>query len=439
MNFVGSARGQPRHAPRRMSATRAGRSRWAIPAWCLYDVANSTYAAVIVGTVFSTYYTKVVVGNEDGRGDFWWGAVAINVSAIIVAVTSPVMGAIADRSGARRLLWVSYTAVAIGGTASLVLVHRGDVVLGCCLFIVANVGVEGATNFYNAYLPELVAPERMGRISSWGFAAGYVGSLLGLFAALPLVQQGRFDAVWLLIAGMFAILALPALLLVGPGGTKLMPIGLAARHGWTHVGTIFRDVLKLRELKAFLLAYFLYINGVNAAVTFAGPYAQATFGLETPDVIKLFVMVQVAALVGALAMAKPTDVLGPKRVVQFSLVLWCATCLVLIFVRDVRIFWGACVVAGIGLGSVQAASRTFMATLIPKGREDEMFGFYALCGRSSTPLGAATWGLASVLSGSQRVAVFAITPFFLLGLLLVSRVKGGGPTADAVPGDSASR
>ena len=417
-----------------MSASRPRRSRWAVPAWCLYDVANSTYAAVIVGTVFSTYYTKVVVGNEDGRGDFWWGAVAINVSAIIVAVTSPVMGAIADRSGARRLLWCAYTALAIAGTASLVLVHQGDVVLGCVLFVLANVGVEGATNFYNAYLPDIVPPERMGRISAWGFAAGYVGSLLGLGAALPLVQAGRFDAVWLLIAGMFAILALPALLLLGPGGTKLMPIGMAARHGWSHVGSIFREVLKLKELKAFLLAYFLYINGVNAAVAYAGPYAQATFGLTTPDVIKLFVMVQVAALAGALAMAKPSDVLGPKRVVQFSLVLWCITCATLIFVRDVRIFWGACVVAGIGLGSVQAASRTFMATLIPKGREDEMFGFYALCGRSSTPLGAATWGIASVLSGSQRVAVAAITPFFLAGLLLVSRVQGGGPTSTASPG-----
>src|SRR5512135_2946537 len=130
-----------------MSDAPHGRSRWAVPAWCLYDFANSTYAAVIVGTVFSTYYVNVVVGNDTGRGDFWWGTVAVNVSAILVAVSSPVMGAIADLSGARRMLWALYTALGVCATAALVLVHRGDVVLGCVIFIAANVGVEGATNF----------------------------------------------------------------------------------------------------------------------------------------------------------------------------------------------------------------------------------------------------------------------------------------------------
>lgn len=416
-----------------MSAARSGRSRWAVPAWCLYDFANSTYAAVIVGTVFSTYYTNVVVGNEDGRGDFWWGAVAVNISAIIVAVSAPIMGAVADLSGARRLLWGSYTVLAIAGTASLVLVKQGDVVLGCVLFILANVGVEGATNFYNAYLPELVPRERMGRVSAFGFAVGYVGSLVGLVAALPLASAGRFDAVWLMIAGLFAALAVPALVLVGPGGTRSMSVRAAASHGWRHVGTIFREVWALKDLRKFLIAYFLYINGVNAAYAYAAPYAKTTFGLSTPDVIKLFMLVQVSALIGAVVSAKPTDVFGAKRIVQISLVLWCITCASLIFVKDVRLFWAACVVAGLGLGSVQAASRTFMATLIPKGKEDEMFGFYALCGRSSTPLGAATWGLASVLSGSQRVAVAAITPFFIAGLLVASRVNGGGPTIEGPP------
>lgn len=411
------------------SAPVAKRSRFAIPAWCLYDFANSTYAAVIVGAVYSTYYIKVVVGNDTGRGDFWWGTVAVNISALIVAFTSPVMGAVADLSGARRLLWTSYTALAVAGTASLVLVHQGDVVLGCVLFVLANVGMEGATNFYNAYLPELAPPGKMGRISAWGFALGYLGSLAGLAAALPLARRGDFEVIWLVVAAIFATFALPGILLVGPGGTRAMSVRAAAKHGWTHVGAIFREVLGMRELRRFLLAYFLYINGVNAAYTFAGSYAVTTFGLTTADVIKLLVLVQVTALLGALAMAKPSDVLGPKRVVQFSLVLWCGTCVALIVVRDVRLFWAACAVAGVGLGSVQAASRTFMATLIPKGREDEMFGFYALCGRSSTPLGAMAWGIASTLSGTQRVAVAAITPFFVAGLVIVSLVRGGGPLA----------
>jgi UMF1 family MFS transporter len=404
------------------------RSRWAVPAWCLYDFANSTYAAVIAASVYSVYYTNTVVGNDHGQGDFWWGTVTNNIAAILIAVTSPIMGAVADLSGARRSLWVSYTLVGITFTALLVLVHPGDVVLGCVLFIVANVGVECATNFYNSYLPELVPREKMGRVSAWGFGVGYVGSLAGLGVALVLVKAGHLALVWPIIALMFAAFALPAMLLVGPGGTRTMSVGAAARYGWTHVATLLREVLALKELRRFLLAYFLYVNGVNAAYLYTGSYATTTFHLTQQEVIVLLVLVQISALVGALVMAKPSDVLGPKRVVQISLVIWCVTCTMLAVVHSARLFWIACVIAGIGLGSVQAASRTFMATLIPRGKEDEMFGFYALCGRSSTPLGAATWGIASVLSGSQRVAVLAIVPFFVLGLIVVSRVRGGGPT-----------
>jgi UMF1 family MFS transporter len=411
------------------AAPAATRRRLAVPAWCLYDFANSIYAAVIVGTVYQQYYTSQVVGNETGRGDFWWGTVAINVSSILVAVTAPVVGAIADLSGARRKLWVSYTALGVAATASLVLVQRGDVVLGCVLFIVANFAVEGASNFYNSYLPELVARDHIGRVSQWGFAVGYVGSLAGLVMALALLSWNvRVEVIWIVTAVSFAAFALPAFILVGGGGTRSMPVAAAAHHGLRHVKQIFAEVLSHREIRRFLFAYFLYINGVNAAYTFAASFAHTTFGLDSKRSIVLFAVVQISALLGALVMAKPTDVLGSKRVVQLSLMLWCVTCATLILARDLRVFWAGCVVAGLGLGTVQAASRAFMASLIPKGREDELFGFYALCGRTSAPLGATTWGLVAGLTGSQRWAVAALLPFFIAGLIAVSRVRGGGPT-----------
>jgi UMF1 family MFS transporter len=405
------------------------RSRWTVPAWCLYDFANSTFSAVIVATAFQVYYTTKVVGNADGAGDRWWG-LAANGSALLVAVTAPVLGAIADLSGARRLLWTAFTAVAVACTALLVTVQPGDVVWGCVLFGLANYGTEAATNFYNAYLPEIVPPERIGRVSGWGFAVGYVGSIAGLLAALPLARAGRLDAAWLMVAASFGGLALPAILLLGPGGTRTMRIGAAAAHGMRHFAQIFAEVLRLRELRRFLLAYFLYINGVNAAITFAGSFAATTFGLPVDRVIVLFLVVQGSALVGALALAKPTDAWGPKPVVMLSIVLWTFSALGLVFVRDVNLFWATCVVAGIGLGSVQSASRAFMATLIPKGREDEFFGFYATCGRTSAPLGAAAWWAGRAITHSQRGSVAAIIPFFLAGGAVLALVRGGGPTTE---------
>ena len=198
-----------------------------------------------------------------------------------------------------------------------------------------------------------------------------------------------------------------------------------------------RRIVEIVALRRFLLAYFLYANGVFTGIYFAGPIAQKSFGFGTTQVIFLFLVVQVSAFVGAFAMSKPTDVLGPKRVVQVSLALWLIAVVIIVFAPDAGtnlklgqgMFWVAGVIAGLGLGTVQSASRAFMATLIPEGREDEFFGFYALCGKSSAPIGTALFGIVSwATGGSQQTAIAAITVFFIAGFLLLRRVDGGGPT-----------
>ena len=399
-----------------------------VGAWCLYDFANSTYSAVIPATVFSVYYTSVVVGNETGRGDFWWGVVAVPISTLGVALTSPIMGSIADRAGIRRMLFAIYTALSVLAVALFTTIDPGDVVLGCVLFIIANFAMEGAIVFYNAYLPEIVPMDRLGRVSSWGFGVGYLGSILALLAAVKLAEDQRFDAIWLMVAALFAGFALPAILMLGPGGRKEMRIGEAALDGFTHVRRLIAEVLAEKVMRRFLLGYFLYINGVNAAIVFAGPFAKHTFGLDTPGVIKLFLTVQVSALIGAFSLARATDTWGPKRVVQIALCLWMVTIGVFVMSHDVFVFRIAAVIAGLGLGTVQSASRAFMATLIPKGREDEFFGFYALCGKTAAPLGTLVFGMVSVVTGNQRLAVAALGLFFISGFVVITRLRAGGPT-----------
>lgn len=410
-----------------------------VGAWCLYDFANSVYSAVIPATVFSVYYTAVVVGNEDGRGDFWWGVVAVPISTLGVALSSPIMGSVADRAGVRRLLFALYTAVSVMAVALFTTVDPGDVVLGCVLFIVANFAMEGAIVFYNAYLPEIVPTHRLGRVSSWGFGVGYLGSILGLLAAVLLAKEERFDAIWLMVAVLFAGFSLPAILVLGPGGRREMTVGAAALDGITHVRRLVTEVFADQRLRRFLLAYFLYINGVNAAIVFAGPFAQRSFGLDTGGVIQLFLIVQVSALLGAFSLAKATDAWGPKRVVQIALGLWLLTIGVFVMSHDVTVFRAAAVIAGLGLGTVQSASRAFMATLIPRGREDEFFGFYALCGKTAAPVGTLVFGLVSVATGNQRLAVAALSLFFVSGFVLITLLRAGGPTLErgaAAPGDA---
>ncbi|MEM7244915.1 MAG: MFS transporter [Acidobacteriota bacterium] len=409
----------------------AARPAWErIVAWCTYDFANSVYSAVIPAAVFGAYYTQTVVGNGDGRGDFWWG-IGLAVSAGMVAISSPIMGAIADMSGARRLLLTAYTLLSVLTVTLFTTIEVGDVAWGCLLFIVANFAMEGAIVFYNAYLPDLVPANRIGRVSAWGFGFGYVGSMVGLATALPLVLVGRHDDVWLLVAIFFGGFGLPALHFLGTGGRREMSVPSAARHGWREVVKLLKELAGHVQLKRFLIAYFVYVNGVNAAIYYSGPIARQTFGLELADVVKLFFLVQGSALIGALLLAKPTDSWGPKRVVMLALTLWATTGTIFVFAESLTLFWTACVIAGLGLGSVQSASRAFMASFVPSGREDEFFGLYALCGKTAAPLGTLVFAVVSSSGAGQRAAIACLVFFFFAGLVLVARVQGGGPTQEA--------
>lgn len=184
------------------------------------------------------------------------------------------------------------------------------------------------------------------------------------------------------------------------------------------------DVWKLPDLRRFLIAYFVFIDGVNTTVRFSAIFAVTTLGFSTTESIILFLVVQLAALAGAFALARPTDTWGAKKVITMILLLWIAIVEAAYFVDSKPGFFIIAVIAGTGLGAVQAASRALMSSLIPEGKEGEMFGFYAFCGKSSSVLGALIFGLISAgTGGNQRVAILSIAVFFILGLLLLQRVR----------------
>jgi UMF1 family MFS transporter len=206
----------------------------------------------------------------------------------------------------------------------------------------------------------------------------------------------------------------------------------AAREGITGFRRIVGEVLAHKELRRFLLAFFFYIDGVLTVIATAGLFAERTLGFETSDLIKLFLVVQISALIGAMVLAKPTDKVGAKPVISTALVLWVAVAVAGFFVQDQSTFFFIAVMAGFGLGVVQAASRSLMSSLIPEGKEAEMFGFYAFCGKSSSVMGPLLFGTVSLRTGDQRLAVLSIAAFFLIGLALLQRVQ---PPA---PGDTSS-
>ena len=402
-----------------------------VGAWALFDFANSVYPAVMTTAVFPLFYVGVVVADDGGLGELWWGR-AVGVSALLVAMSAPLLGAIADRGGARKKFMLLYTLLCIVGVASMSFLEPGMVLTGFLLFVVANVGFESALVFYNAYLPDIAPPEKQGWVSGLGFGVGYLGSALGLVMVLPFATE-RIELVWPTVAVFFLVFSLPAFFVLPRDQPGEMTISAAARWGFTNFKTIVAEVWRLKELRNFLFAFFFYIDAVLTIIVYAGVVAEETFGFTQQATIVLFLIVQFSALIGAFALAGPTDRYGPKKVLNGVILLWIVTGVTAYFITDPTLFYVLAVVAGIGLGSAQAASRAFMSSLIPAGRESEMFGFYALCGKTSSFVGPQLFGYAAFMAGgNQRPGFLVLTVLFVIGLVLLQRVKD--PKASAVAG-----
>jgi MFS transporter, UMF1 family len=397
-----------------------------IVSWCLFDFANSSYSAVIAAVVFQVYYINVIVGNDGGRGDLWWGR-AISLSMLVVSLSSPFLGGIADYAGLRKRLLALYTFTCIAAVSSFSLLVPGAIVAGFILIALANMGMEGGLVFYNSFLPQIAPSDHQGRVSGWGFGVGYAGSILSLLIALPLAKAGQFHLIWLSVAGFFLIFSLPAFLfLPGDSPTGVTAVQAAFRGSRSALATL-KEVWGRREPRRFLISYLIYEDGVNTVIVFSSSLAATTFGFVQSELIGLYLVVQFTALAGAFLLSKPTDTWGPKKVVMVSLLLWAFVAVSAYFVRTKGEFWLIACTAGLGLGSVQAGTRAFFTQFVPDGKEAEYFGVYALVGKSSAIMGPLVFGQVSAAFGSQRPAILSIAAFFIIGLVLISRVRGGGP------------
>jgi UMF1 family MFS transporter len=258
---------------------------------------------------------------------------------------------------------------------------------------------------------------------------GYAGSIVALLAALPFVRAQNYAGAFVATAVLYAAFSLPAFfMLPAPAGGRV-PVLRAAREGAAQVVATAGRILALPDLRRFLGAYFIYEDGVNTVIAFSGIFAAQTLGFPMERLIALYIVVQISALLGALAWARPTDRLGPRRVVMITLFQWAAIVVAAYFIETQGQFWVLAVVAGTGLGAVQAASRAFLARLAPRGMEAELFGFYSLCGKSAAVMGPLVFGgISRAAGGNQRAGILAIGLFFVVGLALLSRVRSGGAT-----------
>lgn len=403
--------------------------------WTLFDFANTSFSVLIVAVGYSLYFKQIVAGGA-GRGDFFWGLI-VSISMLLTALIAPVLGAASDFAHSRKAFLFWFTIASVVCTALLAVVHADMLLLGSALFIVANVGFEGGIVFYNAFLPLLARKEEYGRISGYGFAMGYVGSLASLLIALPLYAGGFVEEnlpsvrlSFLLAAVMFLVFSLPLFFFLRDVPRPADRTESYIRAGYRRVIATLRHVRSYKHVARFLLAFFIYNDGILTVISFASIFAQDSLKFSLEEILLLFAVVQASAIVGSLIFGSLTDTIGPKRTITISLVCWLAVVAGAYVVQSKEVFYGIGVLAGACMGGSQSASRSFMALLTPRDREAEFFGFYdGFCGKASAVIGTFIFGVLSWASGSQRVAVISVGVFFLAGLWLLQSVEE--PAGDA--------
>jgi len=423
------------------SSTR--RERWA---WYLYDFGNSAYASVVYLAVYSVYFKEQVVGGAEGTR--LWG-VAETIAAIVVLLSGPFLGTLADFSGSKKrfLLWL--TGLSCLFTASLFFIRPGMVTLGIVFFVLADIGYRAAQIFYDGFLPEIATPKEMGRVSGLGWAIGTIGGIVILLLIIPLERLVTGPLVsrlaMIVTAVFFALFAVPLLLWLREKARaqKLPPGENYASLAVKRVANTFRTARGFGEFLKFIIAFFVYNDGIMIVMGFASIIGATLFGLTTQQILIFFIIVQLANVIGAYLFGWLVDWIGGKRSLIIALVLMIAVVVWLYFAQDLTTFFIIGALAGVGIAGAQSVSRTMVALFAPPGKSAEFFGFFATFGRVSSVIAPLVFGWLAAegalwyeAGGQQvtlaeqsglRLAILSIAAFILAGLILllfVNEAKG---------------
>lgn len=429
-------------------------TRGQVVSWALWDWGSAAFNAVIVTFVFSVYLTDAVgAGLDSALSPATWLSIAIAVAGLVIALTAPVMGQRADRGGHRRRSLAVWTYLTVALTAAMFLVNSGSpnpwFWVGLVLLAVGSITFEFAEVSYFAMLRQVSTPATVGRVSGFGWAAGYFGGILLLLGAflgfiagdgperglLGVSTDGGLNIriVCLVAAVWFALFALPVLRAVPEiRGSESRP-GAAPERDDDEVGFLESYRVLWADLKAlwrrdprsvkFLVASAVFRDGLAGVFTFGAILAVTVYGLDPGDVLIFGVAANVVAALGSVVAGYADDLAGPKVVIVASLASMLVTMTVLLFVNGTAMFWIFGLLMCLFVGPAQSASRSFLARLAPADRDGQMFGLYATTGRAVSFLAPALFGLFTAVFATDRAGIAGIALVLLVGLLLLLPVR----------------
>lgn len=421
-------------APRRSIRDRLGLHRPELRAWAMYDWANSAFATTIMAAVLPVYYHQVAaVDLPENLRTAYWGYTQ-TVALVIVAFLSPVLGAAADSLGAKKSFLRFFISFGFAGCLALWFATQGRWLFASIAFIVGNIGFAAADVFYESLLPHIASPQEIDRVSTAGYALGYVGGGLLLAVQLAWITSpqtfGLSDGAvgsrlaFVSVAIWWVLFSIPLFRTVKEpthDGKGMATLGGGLSDGFQQLAATFREIRRYREAFWFLLAFWLYNDGIITIVKMAAIYG-AEIGIGQTDLIGALLVVQFLGIPCTFAFGALAERIGAKRAIMMSLVVYTGISVLGYFMSTAMHFWIlACAVAVVQGGS-QALSRSLFATLIPPEKSSQFFGFYNVSGRFGSILGPFVFAVVSQATGGSRLSILTLIAFFAGGILVLARV-----------------
>ncbi|OXS13639.1 MFS transporter [Zobellella denitrificans] len=411
------------------SLTLKSRAAWS---WALYDWANSTFATTVLAGFFPVLFKQYWAGEMAAAQSTFWLGLFSSAASLLVMLMSPWLGTVADRHGAKKRLLLLFTLIGVLPTLGLFWAGEGQWLLAALLFAAASVGFFGGLTFYDALLVDVAAPEESDRVSAWGYALGYLGG--GLLFALNVVMATKPEwfglasatqavkVSFVMVAAWWTLFALPLFFWV-----QERPAGAAAGTDTSFAALValLRQASGRPAVFTFLIAYWLYIDGVHTVIRMAVDFGMA-LGFDSNSLVAALLMVQFIAFPAAVAFGYLGERIGTRKAIYLGLLVYVGVTAWGYGLQTERQFFLMAGAIGLVQGGVQALSRSFYSRLIPADQAGAYFGLFNMIGKFAAVLGPLLVGAVALATGSNRLSLLSLLVLFALGAWLLTRVREPG-------------
>ena len=401
-------------------------------AWALYDWGNSAFALSVMAVLYPLFLGSLWSAGDDGSAVTVRLAWVTGAGSLVVAVSAPLLGTIADVGGYKKRLLAVFALIGAVMTAALSVVEEGGWPLALGLYLFASVGFHCANVFYDSLIVDVSSPRHYHLVSAWGFGLGYFGgaALLAMHVWMMLAPEFfGFTDVTAVIRFAFVsvgiwwiVFLLPLLFVVREEKPTGQSAGQTWRAGYRQLAETFREIRKYKNILLFLVAYWLYIDGVLTVISMAVNFGQR-LGFGSEDLVKALMITNFVAFPATMGFGWLGHRFGPRRAIYLCLAVYIGVACWAMFLREVSQFYIMAVTIGLVQGGVQSMSRSLYATLIPADKAGEFFGFYNMLGKFAAVLGPILVGFVALYSEEPKFMLVVLIPLFVIGASLLSRVR----------------